>query len=337
MQTSVTATFRVLLVFVALAVGIVVGVDADNITMTATDVLASDLDPNQTLVAGTTVMGQLWTPAAKTLGQLDIDLSIGHHTQQCVSKTTTCSTASTGFGSDDVWPISTSNTDIFHTKSWREKGGHYSFMVNGTYFYRNCTSQTPYDQADCESTAGPIISGGRQIIPATQHLAPDDPQPLDVLMFSKGTAALVTGAAFPNTSQRGVKTAIGGNILISGGAYNSNCDTLCHQAGMTEPRTVIGFDGLTSTSHIYFLVIQPGRCLPLRRCIALRGATSQQTATYLSGKGITQAFMLDGGGSSSYVYLGGTTPVLSIPGDSTTRTDPPNPVYRPITTVIGIR
>ena len=327
---------RIALLASAAVASTVLGLHASDVVMIARAVTALDLDPNQHVVPSATILGQLWTPQNLTIGKLDIDLSIGHHAQDCTSSKTSCATATKGFGTDDAWPMEITGPDFKRKTSWRTKQNGYAFMVNGTYFYKNCPSTVSYETADCESTAGPVIAGGRLIIPPEHHIAPDV-QPLDVLMFNHdGSVVLVTGTTFATysiTSLKNVVTAIGGNILVSNGTYSSACDTVCHAATTPEPRTAIAFDGLASSNHIYFLVIQPGRQAPLA------GATAAQTANYLIQAGLKNAFMLDGGGSSTYVYQNDGGVWTSTPGDTIqlSGVPDPSPVFRPVTTVIGIR
>jgi hypothetical protein len=282
----------------------------------------SGLDPTLSL-------GTMFMSMELSMDQLRIDLSIGHHNENCTSSVATCSTTVPGFGKDDLWPLWTPVPPGRPNVTWHDKQT-YDLAVNGTYFYKCSAPGVTYDNADCVSTAGPIIAGGRVIIPQSQNREPNGP--LDVLRFhSDRSASMIEAALFPATSPQGIVTAIGGNILMANGVYADSCDSNCHEALTAQPRTVIAFDNMTSSGHITFLVVQPGRNAPFP------GATARQTAAYLKLHDFQYAFMLDGGGSSSFVYRGKGQPTVSIPGDVVVNGSQQTPVYRPVTTIIGIR
>ena len=307
---------------------------APRLVMQATLVTQHDIDPTSN---GTDTVGTLWWPST-TLAHLVLDVVLYHHSGICKSKVSGC-VPQAGVGWDDAYPMWESSNMPPFTPTWytvlNKAKSPMPFMVNGTYFYK-CNQTVTYENTDCQWTAGLIVSGGKLFLPETQNL---EPRPLDALMMHKdGSVTLVNSWDIPGggptstaTFPKDLVTAIGGNILFTNGTYNSDCNTTCHEALSVEPRTIIAFDGLSPTNTIYFLVLQPGRFT------AITGATAPQATAYLTARGLKYGFMLDGGGSSGFVYPTGGTPPASEGGDAIAVNGENLAIYRPVTNVFGIR
>jgi hypothetical protein len=330
-----TRSLRLLACTVTMAAVLVMDRETDartTLQMVNTAVMSEDM--NSTNPPGY-MIGTLWWPTV-ALGRLNMQVGIKHSNKTCTSKVPQCVPPYPTFGWDRAWPLALAPGQP-KGDTWMKKT-NFQFMVNGTYFY--ICSGTSFETADCQSTAGPIVSGGKLVIPTSQE---HENAPQDVLVFYKnGTAGIVANSTVTASSVKNVAAAIGGNILFSGGAYNKNCDTNCHSPSTQEPRTVIAFDGLSATSNIYFLVIQPGRDDPAcNQNLEVEGAKAEEVADYLMGLTLNNTklqygFMLDGGGSSTFVNQAGGGLTLSTPGDTMTVNGQCVAVYRPVTTVVGI-
>ncbi len=247
--------------------------------------------------------------ARVSLNKLHVDIATEH--QQCDAPCydQACPPEG-GFFYDPVYPI----YDPQAPESWY--GRHpMQLMINIGYF--KVCSQGNYHKARCANGSGLLIKSGRKLL--NEGVRDDHGHVLDAIVFWKhGRAELFFHKDIPkNLSQ--AEVALSGNWFFSGDAYH--CEE-CHEADARQPRTALGLD--EGNRNLTIIVIQPGQA---SRNDSL---TARELQSVMRQMGVARGLMLDGGGSSQFVYIreNGQPAWTVPPGD--------REGYRPVPGAFGI-
>ncbi len=248
--------------------------------------------------------------ARVSLTNLDVDLATLR--QQC---DTPCYDSScppdAGFFYDPVYPVYDPKAA---DRAWFGKWPM-QLMINTSYF--KLCQRGRYHQARCANSSGLMVKDGRKLL--DENVRDDFGNLLDAIVFwQDGRVELFLNNDIPKDLSR-AEVALGGNWFFDGERYECGA---CHGPDTRQPRTALGLDEDNQT--LIIVVIQPGN--------AARGQslTGRELHALMRQMGVARGFMLDGGGSSQFVYVReGGEPVWAVPpGD--------REGYRPIPSAFGI-
>lgn len=248
--------------------------------------------------------------ARVNLQNLKLDIATDHQPPDTPCYEDTCA-PNAGFFYDPVYPVYNPGSP---EKSWYGKYPM-QLMINTSYF--KVCSKNNYHKAKCANGSGLLIRGGRRLLGET--VRDDQGKFLDAIIFWKdGRAELFFNKDIPKDLSH-AEVALGGNWFFSGEEYHCNG---CHNADTRQPRTALGLDEGNRTLTI--VVIQPGHAA------RNESLTGRELQFVMRQMGVTRGLMLDGGGSSQFVYVRGDgESVWTVPpGD--------REGYRPVPSAFGI-
>ncbi len=248
--------------------------------------------------------------AQVSLENLRVDIAADHHGCDAPCDDPGCAPTA-GFFFDLVYSVYDPGAQ---GKSWYDRHPM-ELMINTSYF--KICAKGGYHHARCGNTSGLFIQGGVKLLGES---VPDDfGNLLDAIVFWKdGRVDLFRNRDIPR-DLKNAEVALGGNWFFTGEEYHCQ---VCHDPDQHYPRTALGLDGHNRALTI--VVVQPGHDL------RSEGVTGPELQALMRKMGVERGFMLDGGGSSQFVYIpeGAEAPETVLGGD--------REGYRPVPSAFGI-
>lgn len=248
--------------------------------------------------------------ARVSLRGLHLDIAIEHQPCHTPCYDDACP-SDTGFFYDPVRPV---YDDKAPEKSWYGKYPM-QLMINTSYF--KVCAKRDYSKAKCANGSGLLVQGGAKLL--GESVRDDSGNLLDAIVFWKDSRAeLFYNRDIPKDLSR-AEVALGGNWFFTDDEYH--CDG-CHDPDNRHPRTALGLD--EDGRMLFIVVVQPGQ--KDRK----NGYTAGELHALMRQLGASRGLMLDGGGSSQFVYIReGGEPAWTVPAGD-------REGYRPVPSALGI-
>lgn len=192
-------------------------------------------------------------------------------------------------------------------------------MINTSYFKVCAGGGHGWHTARCGNTSGLFLKNGVKLLGPS---VPDDfGNLMDAIVFWKdGRAELFRNRDIPN-DLRNAEVGFGGTWFFNGEEYDcSSCQG--HEPDAHYARTALGLDSSNRTLTVVVIQLGPeGRN---------EGVSGRELQALMRKMGVERGLMLDGGGSSQFVYIpDDDEPATTVPAGD-------REGYRPVPSAFGI-